>query len=138
MTTSLNYMSSSVVRIHSTYNINIAGWTSSASYWVHTPESVGSNPTPATIYFFTSAWEIRAGFLNFYILAIYSLFFRGDNMSVQEIIDLLSDSVSEGKLNRNSQVTVMEYDHKGDGLKRIDLNHFKIEDKKITFSSFLY
>ena len=45
-------------------------------------------------------------------------------MSVQEIIDLLSDSVSEGKLNRNSQVTVMEYDHKGDGLKRIDLNHF--------------
>lgn len=74
MTTSLNYMSSSVVRIHSTYNINIAGWTSSASYWVHTPESVGSNPTPATIYFFTSAWEIRAGFLNFYILAIYSLF----------------------------------------------------------------
>lgn len=65
-------------------------------------------------------------------------FFRGDNMSVQEIIDLLSDSVSEGKLNRNSQVTVMEYDHKGDGLKRIDLNHFKIEDKKITFSSFLY
>lgn len=59
-------------------------------------------------------------------------------MSVQEIIDLLSDSVSEGKLNRNSQVTVMEYDHKGSGLKRIDLNHFKIEDKKITFSSFLY
>lgn len=59
-------------------------------------------------------------------------------MSVQEIIDLLSDSVSEGKLNRNSQVTVMEYDHKGSGLERIDLNHFKIEDKKITFSSFLY
>ena len=137
MTTSLNYMSSSVVRIHSTYNINIAGWTSSASYWVHTPESVGSNPTPATNYFFTSAWKIRAGFFNFYSGDLFA-FFRGDNMSVQEIIDLLSDSVSEGKLNRNSQVTVMEYDHKGDGLKRIDLNHFKIEDKKITFSSFLY
>lgn len=107
------------------------------SHGVHIPESVGSNPTPATKHFFTSAWKIRAGFLNFYILAICSLF-RGDNMSVQEIIDLLSDSISEGKLNRNSQVTVMEYDHKGDGLKRIDLNHFKIIDKQITFSSFLY
>ena len=77
MTTSLNYMSSSVVRIHSTYNINIAGWTSSASYWVHTPESVGSNPTPATIYFFTSASEIRAGFFNFYSGDLFA-FFMGD------------------------------------------------------------
>lgn len=59
-------------------------------------------------------------------------------MTVQEILNVLSDGISDGKLDRNSQVTVMEYDHKGDGLKRIDLNHFKIEDKKITFSSFLY
>ena len=82
--------------------------------------------------------SVRA-FFKFFILAILFAFLIGRfNMSVQEIIDLLSDSVSEGKLNRNSQVTVMEYDHKGDGLKRIDLNHFKIEDKKITFSSFLY
>lgn len=44
------------------------------SHEPHKLEYVGSNPTPATIYFFTSASEIRAGFLNFYILAIYSLF----------------------------------------------------------------
>lgn len=52
---------------------NIAGWTSSASYWVHTPESVGSNPTPATNYFFTSAWEIRAGFFIFLFWRFCSL-----------------------------------------------------------------
>lgn len=60
---------------------NIAGWTSSASYWVHTPESVGSNPTPATIYFFTSAWKIRAGFLN-------SIFWRFIRFFLGEIICL--------------------------------------------------
>lgn len=52
---------------------NIAGWTSSASYWVHTPESVGSNPTPATKHFLMSASEIRADFFNFFILAKCSL-----------------------------------------------------------------
>lgn len=59
-------------------------------------------------------------------------------MTVQEILNVLSDGISDGKLDRNSQVTVMEYNHKDSGLERIDLNHFKIEDKKITFSSFLY
>ena len=101
------------------------------SHEPHKLESVGSNPTPATKHFLMSAYP--CGLFLIFILAIYSLL--GEiNMSVQEIIDLLSDSVSEGKLNRNSQVTVMEYDHKGDGLKRIDLNHFKIIDKQITFS----
>ena len=31
-------------------------------------------------------------------------------MTVQEILNVLSDGISDGKLDRNSQVTVMEYD----------------------------
>jgi hypothetical protein len=60
-------------------------------------------------------------------------------MTVQEIINLLSDSISDGKLDRNSQVTVIDYDHHSTpSLKRIDLNYHKIENKQITFSPFLY
>lgn len=41
-------------------------------------------------------------------------------MTAQEIVNLLSDSISDGKLDRDSQVTVVDYDCGDAKLKRID------------------
>lgn len=58
-------------------------------------------------------------------------------MTAQEILNVLSDSISDGKLDRDSQVTVVDYDCGDAKLKRIDLNYYKLDNKQITLSPFL-